>query len=175
MEHAEKMYLVPSKQLEQLANQRPPEGESIRHTVVHSLDREMKTVLERGDLSEYEKAKLYASLLQKYLAHVRMGEEEKTKLNLYLPQTGLTQGPDEEKSSVFEEVLESLPQRYRNNARVLLKKMSQNRDTASWDERGTFLYRGTAVAGSHMLDLVKAVTQTHPPLQSPYPKDWMCL
>ena len=170
MEHAEKMYLVPTQQLERLNIQRPWEEESIRHTVVHSLDKEMKTVLERGDLSEYEKAKLYGSLLQKYLTHVRTGEEEKTKLNLYFPQPELTPVPEGKNDSIFEEILENLSPRYRTNARVLLKKIDQNRDITSWDGKGTFLYRGTPVTGSHMLDLVKAITHTSAPSSSLQPK-----
>lgn len=57
MEHAEKMYLVPRHQLDRLTPLRPPEGEPIRHTAVYSLDRDMKAVLEREDLPEYQKAK----------------------------------------------------------------------------------------------------------------------
>lgn len=101
-----------------------------------------------------------------------MGEEEKTKLDLYSPQPLLTVGTDVgENADTFEEVIEDLPQQYKNKVCVLLWKMSQNTDVSSWDTRGAFLYQRVPVPQRHLLDLVKAITQTHTASSAPLPKD----
>ncbi|XP_074821944.1 F-box/LRR-repeat protein 16 isoform X1 [Natator depressus] len=58
MEHAEKLYLVPSHQFEQIKHASSGE-ENIRTTTTHQLDSEMKDILQRSGLSDYRKAKLY--------------------------------------------------------------------------------------------------------------------
>lgn len=152
------MYLVPSHQLEELRAPIPKE-ENIRRMAVHTLDADMRSVLERADLTEYEKARRYGVLLQKYLTHVRQGEAEKEKLNLFLhpPEPEAPTGHD----PVFNDVIDNVAPRYKANARMLLSKMKQNGEIASWDERGTFIYKGKVINGSHVLDLVKSITQTH--------------
>ncbi|KAH1182833.1 hypothetical protein KIL84_004325 [Mauremys mutica] len=85
MEHAEKMYLVPSHYLEQIKCASSGE-ENIRTTTTHQLDSEMKDILQRTGLSDYEKAKLYEGVLQRYLVLAKHGETEKTKINLFFPE-----------------------------------------------------------------------------------------
>lgn len=53
--------------------------ENIRTTPPHQLDSEMKDVLQRSSLSDYEKAKLYERVLQRYLVLAKKGEEKRLK------------------------------------------------------------------------------------------------
>ena len=171
MEYAEKMYLVPSQQLEQLKG--PTPKENIRSAAISSLDTEMQGILNRSDLTEYEKAKRYDSLLQKYLTHIRQKETEKEKLSLFLPQTPQnTEEAPVVSDNVYQEVLDNLPARYKNHARLLLNKMKQNKDVSAWDVKGTFVYKGDAISGTNMMDLVKGVTQTHALTTKRLPKGW---
>lgn len=162
MEYSEKMYLVPSHQLEQLRNPPLPKEENIRSTTMHSLDSEMKGVLQRRDLTDYEKAKYFDALLQKFLTHVKQGETEKSKLSLFLPQPEVPSVESPTSSdAVFQEIIDTLPDRHKSRAKLLLNKMKQNSSVSSWDDRGTFVYRGENIKGSNLLDLVKVVTQTN--------------
>lgn len=179
MEHAEKMFLVPSHQLEQLKN--PSSGEeNIRTAALSSLDADMRNVLQRRDLTEYEKAKQYSALLQKYLTHVKQGESEKGHLTLSLPaampaeptETTTKAHVSSDPDSVYHEVLDSLSVRYKNPAKIVLNKMLQNKSVSSWNEKGAFVYKGETIPGSNMLDLVKGITQIHALPVARTPKGW---
>ena len=162
MEYAEKMYLVPSHQLEQLRNPPPPKEGNIRAATMHSLDTEMKGVLQRRDLTDYEKAKNFEILLQKFLAHVKQGETEKSRLSLFLPQSeAISEESPTSSDAIYQEIIDSMPARYKSHAMMLLNKMKQNKSVSSWDDRGVFVYKGENIKGSHLMDLVKAVTQTN--------------
>lgn len=176
MEHAEKMYLVPKHELEQLKGTQPPQ-ENIRTEATRLLDAEMRNILQRPGLGEYDKAKLYATVLQKYLTYVKQGDLDRGKLTLFLPeQTPLEAGypletptnPD----AVVQEVLDNVHTRYRKNAKVLLSKLSQHKDISSWDDQGGFIYKGMLVKGSNMLDLVRRTLQTHAGATKQPPKGW---
>ena len=60
----------------------------------------------------------------------------------------------------MQEVLDSIPSRYKKNAEILLSKLRQHQDISSWDDKGTFLYRGEFLPGSVIVDLVREVTQS---------------
>ncbi|XP_053120663.1 uncharacterized protein LOC128331346 [Hemicordylus capensis] len=59
-----------------------------------------------------------------------------------------------------------------NSAKILLNKLRQNAAVTAWDERGRFVYKGTAVDGSNMVDLIKAFTQVHTLHSKRFPKGW---
>lgn len=84
MEHAEKMYLVPRHQLDELKSENAPEN--IQQVVENDLDTSVRNILLRTDLDQYEKAKLYSNILTRFLAVVRQGDRESNVLTLSLPQ-----------------------------------------------------------------------------------------
>lgn len=170
------MYLVPSHQLEQLRAP-PPAEENIRTTATRLLDAEMKSVLQRTDLAEYEKAKLYSAVLQRYLTYVKQSDADKGKISLFLPEQeqSVTAKPPEtpkNSDSVAQEVLDNVNKRFKKNAIVLLNKLGQDKNLSSWDDKGSFVYKGSVVNGSNMLDLVRAVTQTRSVPSKRVPKGW---
>lgn len=176
MHHAEKMYIVPSQQLERLRNP-PDRDENIRTTTIHKLDEEMKNILQSVGMSEHEKAKCYSEVLQRYLVLNRQRDMEKEKINLYL------QAQDETSTAasleniippdpVIQEVLNSINMRYRKNAELLLNKLLKNKNVASWEGNGTFVYRGNPVNGSNLLDLVRGATQPQALSQRRIPRGW---
>lgn len=176
MEHSEKMYLVPSHQLEQLKTLAPRE-ENIRSAAISSLDAEMQCVLQRQDLSQEDKASQYAALLQRYLMHVKKQDTEKAKISLFLqptpePSVDAATDPPTPPDNIFHEVLDSVSSRLKDRARLLLNKMKQNKDVSYWDDKGAFIYRGRAVPGTSMIDLVKNVTQIHALPAKRTPKGW---
>ena len=72
MEYAEKMYLVPQKQLDRLKNN--TNNIPLRQSVEDDLCVAMKAILDRTDLAPHEKVKHYTALLQRYLAMVKQGD-----------------------------------------------------------------------------------------------------
>ncbi|CAM2098225.1 unnamed protein product [Caretta caretta] len=61
---------------------------------------------------------------------------------------------------------------YKKNALVLLNKLGQDKKISSWNDKGTFVYKGSVVNSSNMLDLVRAVTQTRSVPSRHVPKGW---
>ena len=137
----------------------------------------MRDILQRLGLAEYDKAKLYAAVHQKYLTYIKQGDLDRGKLTLFLlEQTLLEAGypletptkPD----TVVQEVLDNVHAQYRKHAKVLLTKLSQHKDISSWDDQGGFVYKGVLVKGSNMLDLVWRTLQTHAGTTKRPPKGW---
>lgn len=176
MEHAEKMYLVSRHQMEQLQG-RPP---TIGTTAVSRLDDDMKTILQRTDLSEDDKIKLYNSVLQRFLRLTRQNDSEKDVLNLIQPPESFKRSPAEPEPATPPlhqdptklEILEGMGPRYKKNAELLLNKMKQHQDILGWDAHGTVLYKGSVVPGTNIVDLVKGVSHQRSRNAKYYPKGW---
>lgn len=172
MDYAEKMFLVPRHQMGQLQGRAPTMGT----VAANRLDDEMRTVLQRADLGEEEKIKLYNSVLQRFLRLTRQNESEKDRLNLIYPSEepqqpqALSEQPPQ--AAATTEILSGISSRYRKNAELLLNKMKQHQDISSWDTRGTFLYKGMPVPGTNILDLVKGASQHRSLTEKRKPKGW---
>ncbi|XP_032081574.1 uncharacterized protein LOC116514209 [Thamnophis elegans] len=144
------------------------------------LDDEMRNILQRHDLSEDDKIKLYNSVLQRYLRLTRQNESEKDKLNLIYPPgepqppPTLPEQPPQTtpQTTGMDDILSGVSTRYRKNAELLLNKMKQHQDVSTWDERGTFLYKGVPIPGTNILDLVKGASQHRAPTEKRKPKGW---
>ena len=77
MKHSQKMILVPENNLENyLHQQRLTTPATVKKMA--KLDAEMKSVLDRNDTSEDEKAKLYSQILENYLHFKAKRHVEKT-------------------------------------------------------------------------------------------------
>lgn len=179
MEHAEKMYLVPQNQLEKI--QTPPQRENIQQFVENDLDTAIRNILLRNDLDQREKAKLYSNILTRFLTIVKQGDRESGILTLSLPtpdpghKDHLTAGvPGENGGSedVIDEILKNVPSRSLKNSRYILDKMSKAKGLSTWNELGEFVFKGKAVQGSHMFDLIKNVTAPHQIRDDRRPLGW---
>ena len=156
MEHAQKMYLVPQHQLDALKQPTPPER--LRQTVENELDEAMKNILNLPDLDLHEKAKKYASVLQRFLAMVKQGELEKGVLTLSLPVDDPGIVNKDVPTDVLEEVLKQMPARSRRNVEYLVNTIRKAKGTVAWNDQGEFVVNGHVIKGSHMYDLLKSVT-----------------
>lgn len=111
------------------------------------LDEEMKTVLNRTDLSDFDKARVYSEILDKYL-------DVKRKVQQPQPIPIIEEKPSTvisgEQSTID---LNFFPQNYRNRARNLLTH-AQNQAGIDWNQKGEVLVNGNLIHGSHVVDLI---------------------
>ncbi|KAL1280073.1 hypothetical protein QQF64_014673, partial [Cirrhinus molitorella] len=181
MEHTEKMYLVSQRQLDKLKG--GTTRESIHQNAEDDLDMTMRSILHRSDLEPHEKAKMYTSVLQKFLTLAKLRDRETNTLTLSLPTPDHAEKEEEPivttaASSqdtldvVADDVLKNVPERNAKNARYILDKMSKTKNIASWTESGEFVFKGTTIHGSHMLDLVKSIMAPHKILDERRPAGW---
>ncbi len=73
---------------------------------------------------------------------------------------------------VVDEVLKNVPSRSVKNSRYILDKMSKAKGLSAWNESGEFVFRGKAIQGSHMVDLLKNVTAPQKVRDNRRPVGW---
>lgn len=119
------------------------------------LDAEMKSILDRTDLDEYEKAVQYSQVLEKYISVKQkmlrptqipiIDQNPQPSVKPAIPAPVITNKPNVD--------LEQFPTQYRNRAQNLLKHI-ENQTDIHWNDRGELLVDGTPFAGSHIVDLI---------------------
>lgn len=174
MERAEKMYLVPAREINRLKST-ATSSPTLRHTTLQRLDDEISDILRRTDLPDDVKIKRYTEILQRTLLHAKREGTELSRLNLVI-------APDAEQSAAPAAEIESrtstpaivdhLNPRFRKNAAILLNTFSRHKDVAAWNEKGEFVYKGSVVPGSHLLDLVRNSVQSHGLTRKNTPHGW---
>ncbi len=178
MEYAEKMYLVPQHQLDKARTENV--RKTIQQSVENDLDVAMRNILLRTDLNPYEKAKLYTNTLSRFLTIVKQGDRESGVLTQSLPDpthkdevpTVASVEDDGAEEHVVDEVLKNVPSRSVKNSRYILDKMSKAKGLSAWNESGEFVFRGKAIQGSHMVDLLKNVTAPQKVRDNRRPVGW---
>ena len=172
MDNAEKMYLVPQRQLDRLRGNDNTTPLPIRQTVENDLDVSIKNILSRDDLDPHEKAKQYTLLLHRYLSLIKRGDLDTNLLTLTVPTPSVntvnqslastqTIAVGLESDNMSTEILKNVPSRNRKNVHYILDKMFQSKYIASWNESAKFISNGSVIRGSHIFDLVKSVTASH--------------
>ena len=113
------------------------------------LDREMETVLQRRDLTDAEKVQRYNQILQRFLEYdnKRPGQVQETNPSLHGMSHGMSHGMMEQQT------IELIPKLLKKKATVLMQHIRDHPDMG-WTKEGAFVYKGRAVSGSNMIDLV---------------------
>ena len=133
MANAEKMYLVPQRQLDRLRGYDNTNPLPIRQTAENDLDVSIKNILSRDDLDPHKKAKQYTTLLHRYLSLIKQGDLETNLLTLTVPTpVNTVSSPSTQTVAVgvesdyfFKEILKNVPPRNRKNLHYILDKLFQ--------------------------------------------------
>lgn len=122
------------------------------------LDNDIRIILDRNDLGDYEKARLYSDTLEKYLD---------IKKQLQQPNTiPLIDDSDNTEKMVLN--MANFPRQYRSRAENILSHIS-NESSIKWNKRGEILRDGKIITGSNVIDLINDVIKTsknEPPIGS---------
>ena len=179
MEYAKKMALIEPRLLESLQQQQQqhqpschdhrPQG--MLEEKLCQLDQAMQHILDRKDVSQEEKLKLYHQNLQKYLLYKDKAEPMTVKVigepSLPEPHTMAPPAVEEEtQESIEAEIIQSAPKNLRHKASVLLRRLKQD-DNIAWNTKGELVYKGDVVPNTHIHDLVQDVLRkrkTHVPV-----------
>lgn len=150
MNHVKKMALVDPRLL-------PAQPDARR---MSDLDERMKNILERLDLNEVEKVKLYNQALQKYIVY-------EDKSNQPPPPVRVMVTDDENQvddavainsRDMEAEVMESVPKNYRKKVALLLERLKRNKNL-SWNDKGEMVYKGEVYRNSNIVDLVNDIAR----------------
>ena len=161
MKHSQKMILIPENNLENyLHQQRLTTPATV--TKMAKLDAEMKSVLDRNDTSEDEKAKLYSQILENYLhfkakRHVEKTEPVPVKISDETQKASevirLTKADKTERQSVSD-IVEVLPKTLHQKAKLILRRIQDNPKIIDWNHRGELKYNGETLPNTNITNLL---------------------
>ena len=162
MKHSQKMILIPENNLDNYLRQQrlttpPPVTKMVQ------LDGEMKTVLDRNDTSQGEKAKLYSQILENYLHFKGKRNVEVTQpvpvafagdagknAAASVPSTREVISKEQSVASI----VGILPKSLKSKAKMILEKINDNPQVLSWNEKGELKYQGETVPNTNITNLV---------------------
>ena len=136
-----KLYLVPEEVINMWrAKQRVQAVDKTVHHLVTQMDADLTNILNKEDMSDYDKEKLYSQELSKYLV---MREQKREP------------PPPVASSSHFDQrsLLLSMPKTFRTKAEGLMDYLKADKDI-EWDDEGHVYIKQKKIKGSHILDLI---------------------
>ena len=151
MEYAKKMALVDPRVLESVPLQ--PLSSNPIGNIMRRLDDEMRSILDRGDLSDREKVVLYNQVLMRYNVFSNKSSQQPVRVTIAKASVKEEEEVKETRAEpgVENEIVDSVPKSLKPKARRLLDKI---KGTVSWNDRGEMVYRNVSVPGSNIFDLV---------------------
>lgn len=156
MEHVKKMVVVPQEVIARLTS-----NETQKRSGSDSLDAEMHRILNDKLLNDNEKWKQYQQVLQRYLHFAATKRrdislpivEEREKVN----DGGAFDRAHRESTALIDELVDTFPKIYKNEARNLLRFM--NRGPVTWNARGVVSVNGEEIPGSNIVDILHTVVR----------------
>lgn len=157
MEHAKKMVLVDPRMLHQPSDMTiaRPELGTLGSTLT-GLDSGLRQILDRGDVPEDEKVKLYNNYLQQYLTLKRK------QTDIYNRPTPVAVSGDKaaadapQSDAIEDQIMASVPKTFQKPAALLLKRVKAD-PAMGWNARGELVVDGNSIPNSNMVDLVNDI------------------
>ena len=122
---------------------------------VLDIDREMKSVLARTDMTDCDKALEYQQTLNRYLMRVNQYNKrsEPPLKSSFQESKPMEDQVDINKSRLESRLIDTIPKTLREKAKLLLAHI---KDTAplTWNERGEIVSKGEVLQNSNITDLI---------------------
>ena len=148
------MALVDPRLLESLAPPKAPPSLPVK--ALSKLDEDLKNIIDRRDVDESEKVKLYNHILQRYVTyHDKVNQP--VKVEIFRQSTPPPESQEETNiSKPDEDIVDTVPVSMRHKAQLLLQNIRKNTNV-TWDERGHVFIKGKPVESSNITDLLNDV------------------
>ena len=136
------MVLIPEEALQRYELRQRLETSPLMGTTMHK-DTQISDILQRADVTDDEKQKLFNTYFEGYLELRRQKEtpvmKEKRRAEPQLSDA---------------DVVESIPRTMRSRAAALLSRLKAKPDVVTWDKTGEVKIEGETIPGSNISDLV---------------------
>ena len=155
MKSAKRMVLVPEEMLNTFERKQRLETSPVTSDIMRS-DMRMSGILDRTDLTDDEKQKLYNMNMQRLM-------ELRQQKNTHVPAVRLApvkEEPDAKPEvqaparAPDADVVEILPGGMQQRATTLLARLRENPKVITWDKSGEVKIRGETIPNSNITDLV---------------------
>ncbi|KAI8484231.1 hypothetical protein Bbelb_380160 [Branchiostoma belcheri] len=121
------------------------------------LDAEMRSILERPDLPDDEKATLYQQLLQSYLTY---RDKRRSHVARHDTDVKVSASPTTPSGKEEQNILDAFPKTMKSRARQILNVIKhKGGDVISYDDQGQLLFNKQVVPGSNVADLIRDAFQ----------------
>jgi len=156
MEYAKKMIVVPPELISRLQKQQQGQSGNERSS---RLDDEMHRILNEKGLDDNEKWKMYQQVLHRHLQSTAQNREPIT-----LPIVNTEMGEYDDRMqrtavALVDEVVETFPKSYKQDARNMLKAMARGGNYISWESDGTVHVKGEKIPNSNIVDILHSIVR----------------
>ena len=130
------------------------------------LDNEIKHILERSDISEQDKWKMYQQILHRYL-HYSKQLQQPVSLPIFTEQSSSSvqqevepvyQQQPQEEQSITTDIVQSVPKGLRSKTQLLVNRLVQS-GLVTWNKDGVVTMQGKEIPQSNIIDLVHEVVR----------------
>ena len=150
MKHTKRMVLIPEDALHRYEQRQRLDTAPITSNMMQK-DTDMSNVLQRSDIDDDEKQKLYHANLERYLNLRRQKDDQ-------IPSVRITPESKEKPVKMTRlpdaTIVEHIPQDIRSRATALLTRLKARPDVISWDDSGEVKLEGETIPQSNISDLI---------------------
>ena len=146
MKHAKRMILVPEDVYARFEQKQNIESSPMVRNMMNA-DREMTNVLQRTDVSDSEKEKLYHTNLERYMNLQQQKDNQIPTVQLAVKNNegNKIEKPQETVNRSDSVVVENTPKSMRERAAACLNRLKTRPDIISWDETGQVNTQGVNI------------------------------
>lgn len=165
-----KMYLISPQRLEALGaldmgKSEKPRPKNIYESFVQDLEGKMEHLLKKDTTPAYTKSLQFNAILEKYLNALKKEQDQTREILLKVVPSEKTEdsigdnpsGEDARGSEMIQTVVDHVGKNYQKNASFILNKLYHS-DLLSWNTAGEVTINGELIKGSHILDLMKTLS-----------------
>ena len=131
-------------------------------TTAHSLDEQLAFLMQKTDMSDFDKALLYQDVLQKYLTFKGQSRQpikiDITSPNVERLTTPINRSTDhtEESERVLDygSIVQQIPKTYRTRAGHVLEYLKDKPNILTWNDKRELVFEKDSIEGSNIVDLL---------------------
>ena len=149
-----RMILVPEDVYAKFEQKQKLETSPIMKNMINT-DTDMTNILQRTDVDDTEKQKLYYANLERYL-NLRQQKDNQTPTVQIAPSAAnREEGSNPDNAQLSDAVVvEHIPKTIRPRATAILKRLKERPDVITWDKTGQVKLEGENIPQSNISDLI---------------------
>ena len=155
-----RMILVPEDAYARFEQKQKLETSLIMKNMINT-DTDMTDILQRTDVDDTEKQKLYYANLERCL-NLRQQKDSQTPIVQIAPSATSREKPSPQSNAQLSDavVVEHIPKTMRPRATAILNRLKERPDVITWDKTGEVKLEGESIPQSNISDLISDALRT---------------
>ena len=141
-----------------------------------NMDTGMTDILQRTNVDDTEKQKLYYANLERYL-NLRQQKDSQTPIVQIAPSATSREEPSPKAMHKLSDavVVEHIPKTMRPRATAILNRLKERPDVITWDKTGEVKLEGESIPQSNILDLISDALRARKNFNLTGSKEFFCV